>query len=268
MTAEEQVYEKCRELIVLSRNLYGVNLDRASIEFNLKGRCLGYAWLKGNQFGVKFNGHMLTTPSRDKIISRTVAHEIAHLICFLRPELGNGHDLGWKNICIALGGDGETYHDEPVLYGRGKTYEFVTSTKDVVRIGDKYFEHLKRLGRLEFKNKGFISASCKYKVVGISGKPVGDQCTHNAADMRSARTQATTEPPVFKAAQPAHAGQAVHKQLSKMEQTRQIVADMYARGSTCDKIIQEIITKVGFDKSRAKATYRACAKQLGIPEKI
>lgn len=37
----------------------------------------------------------------------TIPHEIAHIVCGIRPELGEGHNAGWKRVCRRLGGSGE-----------------------------------------------------------------------------------------------------------------------------------------------------------------
>ena len=40
-------------------------------------------------------------------------HEIAHVVCCLRPDLGHNHDEGWQQVCKDLGGSGNiTYTNE------------------------------------------------------------------------------------------------------------------------------------------------------------
>lgn len=49
----------------------------------------------------------------EHMINDTVPHEIAHIVCMLKPYLGNGHDEGWQEVCKRLGGTGNgTYNNE------------------------------------------------------------------------------------------------------------------------------------------------------------
>lgn len=41
------------------------------------------------------------------VLSDVIPHEMAHVVCLLRPEQGTGHDIGWQAVCRTLGGTGE-----------------------------------------------------------------------------------------------------------------------------------------------------------------
>lgn len=50
------------------------------------------------------------------MLEDTIPHEVAHLVCHLRPYLGRGHDNGWRTVCLALGGSGKA------TFVSGETY--------------------------------------------------------------------------------------------------------------------------------------------------
>ena len=92
--------------------MYNVDLFDTIIETDVKGKVAGWACPKNEQgvFTLKFNREAL-----DKhpihMIGDTLPHEVAHLVCFARPELGKNHDAGWKAVCKALGGTAARCHD-------------------------------------------------------------------------------------------------------------------------------------------------------------
>lgn len=84
--------------------------DSILISTDLRGnRTLGLAGrkylsdVKSRLYYMKFNCEALSI-NPDYILNTTVPHEIAHIICFLRPELGAKHDAGWKSVCASIGG--------------------------------------------------------------------------------------------------------------------------------------------------------------------
>lgn len=84
--------------------------DSILISTDLRGnRTLGLAGskylsdIKSRLYYMKFNSEALSV-NPDYILKTTVPHEIAHIICFLRPELGKNHNYGWKSVCASIGG--------------------------------------------------------------------------------------------------------------------------------------------------------------------
>jgi predicted SprT family Zn-dependent metalloprotease len=45
------------------------------------------------------------------ILDEVIPHEIAHIVCLAKPHFGSGHDDGWKEVCIRLGGTGQVTYD-------------------------------------------------------------------------------------------------------------------------------------------------------------
>lgn len=47
----------------------------------------------------------------EESINETIRHELAHALVFMKDGYTHGHDKEWKQLCIALGGSGDTYYD-------------------------------------------------------------------------------------------------------------------------------------------------------------
>ena len=41
-----------------------------------------------------------------RVMDDVIPHEIAHIVCMIKPYLGFGHDDGWQEVCKRLGGTG------------------------------------------------------------------------------------------------------------------------------------------------------------------
>lgn len=167
-----EVVIRCKEIFALAAKLYNVDLSKVHIRFDLKGRAAGQARQKYGVYSIRFNRHMLTNDGWDHLYNETIPHEIAHIVCYMRRELGHNHDAGWRRVCIALGGSGARCHNEEVVNGKGYTYECITSTGKTVRLGDKYYKRLQQTGRLTYKDYriGFITKQSPCKVIGFRGK--------------------------------------------------------------------------------------------------
>lgn len=120
-----EVTNKTREVLALAERLYGVKLS-PTISYNLRGRVAGWAGCRrcritgtAGQFTLRFNREMIAGKHFEDIRDETVPHEVAHLVCYARPELGRNHDGGWRRVCLALGGNGKTRHSYDVNYAGG-----------------------------------------------------------------------------------------------------------------------------------------------------
>ena len=96
-----QVVNRVDQLFKISKELFDVDLSETVVRFDLRGRVAGYATLtkqegQKDQLSLRFNTDMMQNGGLDTIINDTVPHEISHLICMLRPELGRNHDRGWR----------------------------------------------------------------------------------------------------------------------------------------------------------------------------
>lgn len=78
-------------------------IRNVEISYDLKGQTAGYAIRRNNSFYLKFNKSALEIDFKD-MSENTIPHEVAHIVCMANPKLGNGHNRGWKNVCVRLGG--------------------------------------------------------------------------------------------------------------------------------------------------------------------
>jgi SprT protein len=91
------------EILAKARLLYGVDLSATKIIFTNMGRTnAGEAIQEDGELTLRFNSQV----PKERLIAEVIPHEVAHLVCYRRPELGKNHCDGWKSICIALGGIG------------------------------------------------------------------------------------------------------------------------------------------------------------------
>jgi predicted SprT family Zn-dependent metalloprotease len=119
----DQVLARCKEIIDLANRMFNLNMTPV-ISFNLRGATAGTAqWrtLNGKivETKIRFNRDMIMGDGFNHIFNDTIPHEIAHLVCGYLPNLGNGHDRGWQNVCTRLGGKAQRCHTEAVSYAHG-----------------------------------------------------------------------------------------------------------------------------------------------------
>jgi predicted SprT family Zn-dependent metalloprotease len=114
-----------KDKMAQAEQMFGVDMSDVAIELNIRGnRISGQAcpprWKRGKRLGyrIRFNPAAIVE-CFDELVKRTVGHEVAHMVCFKRPELGRNHDRGWKRIDIALGGDGSRCHS--MKFGQAST---------------------------------------------------------------------------------------------------------------------------------------------------
>jgi len=115
MTARTRILETVREVCQRASDKYGVSLSDIEVDIRNCGKAAGKAQCRryGNRvtdLKLILNAQLVNEQDAFKLIDEVIPHEIGHLVCFLRPELGNNHDRGWKRVCMALGGSGERCH--------------------------------------------------------------------------------------------------------------------------------------------------------------
>lgn len=138
----EQIQNRIKQVMTAAEERYGVDFSEVQVRFDLRGRCAGIAGYQGTMFGernyfLRFNCDMIKTDAFKHLIDDTVPHEIAHIVCYMRPELGRRHDAGWKRVCRALGGTGERCHSEQVVFANGKTFQYKSTVGRLVTVSER-----------------------------------------------------------------------------------------------------------------------------------
>jgi len=283
----QQILERCQQVIAKAKELYGLDMSKVQIRFDLRGRAAGQAQMRGTHFAVRFNRDMLTREAFDHVLNNTVPHEFAHIACFMNPNLGRNHNSGWEKICRALGGSGATRHQEDVVMGKGTTYEYITTNGNTVRIGDRHHRKVQAGTTLTFrKGKGAINQFCTYSIVGVNGRtlanPIVKQAPNHPDAIEMARRMAMVEElrvrqvtqqaapsarpvtpaaPLVNRVQPTQMGGE-----SKAAISRRIMLSGFNSGKSYEEIIAAMQAANGYDRQLARGTFKANAPKVGIPE--
>jgi predicted SprT family Zn-dependent metalloprotease len=151
-----------------AKTLYGVDLSGVKTTFDLRGKVSGYAQCKlcrdgRKEYSMRFNCDLIEGDHYEDIINTTVPHEMAHIICMMRPELGKNHDRGWRRVCIALGGNGKTTHDFAVKYARGN-YVYRSTTGHEVTISGSRHGKIQNGKVYIVRGRGRINKDCEWKL--------------------------------------------------------------------------------------------------------
>lgn len=270
----QQIRERCAQAISKAMSLYGVDLRSADISFDLKGRAAGMAYLKAGRIGMRFNRDMLTREAFGHVLNNTVPHEVAHLVCFKRPDLGRNHDSGWEKICIALGGSGATRHQEDVVMGKGTTYEYVTDRGHKVRVGERHHRRIQAGDDMLFRHgKGTATKSCAYSIVGYRGRTLAQPIVKAPTSTKEVPVAAllpvhtvTAVPVAAPVAPVAKRVQPVQIQgESKAMISRRIMLSGFGSGKSYAEILDDMIATNSLDRQLAISVFTYNAPKLGIP---
>lgn len=116
MTPNQRVTARIKEVCRMANQLFRVDLkDLLTVEIRNCGTAAGKASCRryGNSvvdLTLILNAQLVNEQDVSKLLEDTIPHEIAHLVCYVRPELGKNHDRGWRRVCIMLGGSGDRCH--------------------------------------------------------------------------------------------------------------------------------------------------------------
>ncbi len=279
-TPQQQILDKCNAVFAKAAELYGLDMSRVGIRFDLKGSAAGMACRRGAQYYIRFNRDMLAREAFDHVLKDTVPHEIAHIVCFMNPALGSNHNSGWERACVALGGNGTRCHEEDVVHGKGYTYEYITDRGHTIRIGDKYHAHVQRGLPLSFKRgKGTIRSNSPHSIVGHAGRTLPAPIVRVPAPTKEVPVQAIVpasprviDPQVAAArgsytigvAAPRIPAAVIPVGTSKAAMARAIMLSGHTRGETYENVIAAIMLATGHDRQLARATYKANIDKVGI----
>lgn len=296
-TQAQQVIDRCKVAFAKAKELYNLDLSMVSIRFDLKGAAAGMACARGSMFTgrtyyMRFNRDMMQREAFDHVLNNTVPHEVAHIVCFMNPLLGRNHDAGWERVCRALGGSGATRHQEDVVYGKGRTFEYTTTAGHKVRLSEQRHNGVQRGGALSYRGgKGIVNKSCAYEIVGYQGRTLTTPIPGKAAQpqqtfirpeptpvssmlreiMEETKSVAPNPAPVRPAIVPAHTQTpaarpvSIDQSLPKSEIARRLIMAGYKRNDSKEVVIGAIIAATGMARSMACNYFKNGSKQLCLP---
>ena len=256
--------ERTHQVLAKAEALYGVKIN-PTIAFNLRGRVAGWAGCKfcaltrqAKDFSLRFNREIIQGDHFEDMMNFTIPHEIAHLICYSRPELGRKHDAGWKRVCMALGGDGKRTHSYDVVV-RGR-WDYITDRGNKVSVTKKYHAYVQAGGTLTFK-KG-LGQIHKASVHAPSGElkvtPKADGTTVVRTQPKPAAVPAPKVAPVTRADKVSKTVVANNTgELTWAEKVRQLIRAHKPRGISQDTVISLAITDLGMTRERARSCVKA-----------
>ena len=260
------VKDKCIEVFAKAKELYGVDCSVATISFNLRGRAAGLAGRRGLRGGpmtyeLHFNRDLIER-ELECMLNDVVPHEIAHIVCFMNPRLGDNHDYGWQRVCRALGGSGERTHKMKVVYGNGKTYEYISTTGKPIRVSEQRHKVIQQGRPLSYRNGlGILNKQCAYTIVGVSGQSLSNPISGNSATASVQNVQQTPAP-VKRLIVPTAAPVAGER---KADVARRLILAGHQKNISVDVVIMQIMEANGHTKALAKAYYKANAPKVGVP---
>jgi len=256
---EQAMRDRTQQVLDLAERLYGVKIQ-PTIRFDLRGRVAGYASCKycaitqQKQFGLRFNCELIQGDHFEDMMNNTIPHEIGHLICYARPELGRKHDAGWQAVCLALGGDGKRTHNyDVVVKGR---WDYLTDLGNKVSVTKRYHAAVQAGLTLRFKRGlGVITKASPHAPSGqlkVTAKPEGTMVV---------RTQPPASKPAAKPTMVTKVGKTVEVsktgELTWAEKVRQLIRAHKPQGVNVDTVIHLAIQNLGMTRERARSCVKA-----------
>jgi SprT protein len=254
------IREKTHAVLDLARQLYGVDIQ-PHVSFNLRGRAAGIASCRmcritrrASDFKVRYNPHFIQGEHFQDMLDNTVPHEIAHLVTYMRPDLGRKHDAGWRRICLALGGNGLRCHAYDVPVTNGFTYRASCGTLITV---SKVIHNKIQMGqsrRLK-KTGGRVD---RFSAWAPHGEPVPEiPQVRKIAEVVWPQPRAAATPPVQQPQPRARAVKAASGELTWAEKVRRLIREQKSRGISQETVISLAVMNLGMTRERARSCVKA-----------
>lgn len=254
-----EITRKTQEVLARAEKLYGVKIN-PSIAFNLRGRVAGWAGCRfcrvtrqATQFTLRFNQDLINGKHFEDMRDETVPHEVAHLVCYARPDLGRKHDAGWRRVCIALGGNGNTRHDYDVVpVGGGFTYR-ATCGREITVSALIHRKIQAGQTRILKRSKGRINRDCAWAP---HGQPLPHKPSLAPVVLDRVVSVVRTAPPA-PVARPVAAVQAPVGGGSWADRVRAVIRRARAEGRGPDWVVQHAINDMGMKPTSARNCVKA-----------
>jgi SprT protein len=163
---KSEIEAKVKALVSKIESVFGIKVPAITVKFDLRGAAAGWARVsKSGEYSLRFNTDMMVNESWDHLFNDTVPHEVAHLIGY-RMGHGMNHGREWRSLCIRLGGSGKRCHDEKVVYAKGSTFEYKTTTGRAVILSQIRHNRVQRQGEVyRWRDGSKIDSTCTFKKV-------------------------------------------------------------------------------------------------------
>jgi predicted SprT family Zn-dependent metalloprotease len=209
---------------------------------------------KATQFSLRFNCELIQGEHFDDMMSNTVPHEVAHLVCYARPELGRKHDAGWKRVCVALGGNGKRTHNYDVVV-RGR-FDYITDKGNKVSVTKKYHNYVQMGGSLTFKKGlGMINKASSYAPSGQLKVTVKPDNTMVVVTKPKTDVSTTPKKDIRKTTNTVEVNQT--GELTWAEKVRRLIRAHKSMGQDINWVISLAIADLGMTKERARSCVKA-----------
>lgn len=165
---QTKVLAKLESLIALAEEQFNIVVPAINVFFNLKGSAAGQAIRYHGMYSIRINSELTESDSSfDHIYNDTIAHELAHIICYAYPTLGYKHNKGWQRVCLVLGGNGKRGHSEKVVFARGNTYAYLSTGGTEVRVSNIIHKKIQNGKTYVCKDnsRGLLDSTCTYTIV-------------------------------------------------------------------------------------------------------
>ena len=254
----QAMQDQVSRVLAQAEKLYGVKIS-PTVSFNLRGRVAGWAGCTlcrmtrtASNFRLRFNCELIEGKHFDDMVNNTVPHEIAHLVCYARPDLGSKHDAGWQRVCLALGGDGKRCHTYEVSpRGGGFTYRATCGT--VLTVSRQIHNKIQQgQGRVLKKTRGRVDRFCAWAP---QGQPLPEvPQMRKIAEMVIPQPRAVIPGPVAPIV-PAATQTGVN--LSWAEKVRRLIQAHKPQGISQETVISLAVMNLGMTKARARSCVKA-----------
>jgi SprT protein len=103
-----RILDGTRRLAERAAQIFGTDLSAWSVHCDLRGTNAGQVQIHRQR--IRFNPWMAAAQP-EAFMQTTIPHELAHVVChLLHGRRARPHGREWREICVALGGDGLRCH--------------------------------------------------------------------------------------------------------------------------------------------------------------